>query len=151
MIRFVELPVSRRADCAVCGEHPTIAVPRDAGELCDPATLSQVRRLTATALHDLLADERARSGLELIDVREPQEFNAGRIPGARNIPLSDLERRLGELAAERTPVFLCRSGRRSLRACALALRGGVETPAHLDGGLLAWAAAVDPGLEVAEA
>ena len=148
-LRFVELPVTRRPDCAVCGEHPTITVPQDAGELCDSAALARVRRLTATALRDLLASEATGAGLALVDVREPREFDASHLPGARNIPLADLERRLVELGGERTPVFLCRSGRRSLMACALALRGGMGAPAHLEGGLLAWAAEVDPGFAVA--
>ena len=148
-LRFLELPVTRRADCAVCGEHPTIRAPSEAGDVCDSIAGAQVRRLSAPALRDLLAVQRTRAELELIDVREPREFDAGRLPGARNIPLADLERRLGELAVGRTPVFLCRSGRRSLMACGLALRGGIEAPAHLEGGLLAWAAEVDPALEVA--
>ncbi|HEX5458857.1 MAG TPA: molybdopterin-synthase adenylyltransferase MoeB [Steroidobacteraceae bacterium] len=148
-LRFVELPVTRRADCAVCGEHPTITAPRDAAELCDTEALAQVRRLTASALSDLLASELDSAGLVLVDVREPQEFNTRHLQGARNIPLADLARRLGELAGERTPVFVCRSGRRSLMACALALRGGMAAPAHLEGGLLAWAADVDPAFEVA--
>jgi sulfur-carrier protein adenylyltransferase/sulfurtransferase len=149
-LRFVELPVTRRADCAVCGEHPTITAPRDAAELCDPATASQVRRLTATALRELLAAERTGAAFAVIDVREPREFDTGHLRGARNIPLGDLERRLGEIAAGRTPVFVCRSGRRSLMACALAVRGGIGAPANLEGGLLAWAAEVDPALEVAD-
>ena len=148
-LRFLELPVSRRADCAVCGEHPTITTPRDAGDVCDSAALDRVRRLTATALRDLLASERSRSAVALIDVREPHEFDTHHLQGARNIPLALLERRLGEITAEHTPVFVCRSGRRSLMACAIALRGGVEAPAHLEGGLLAWAAEVDPAFEVA--
>ena len=147
-LRFVELPVTRRADCDVCGEHPTITAPRDTGELCDSTTLERVRRLGATALRDLLASQAARAGIALIDVREPREFAIGHLEGARNIPLADLEHRLGELAAGRTPVFVCRSGRRSLTACALALSRGAEAASHLEGGLLAWAAEVDPTLEV---
>ena len=148
-LRFVELPVTRRADCAVCGEHPTITAPRDDGEVCDAAALSQVRRLSALALRDSLASERDRASLFLVDVREPHEFDTGHLQDAHNIPLADLARRLAELERGRTPVFLCRSGRRSLMACALVLRAGSEAPAHLEGGLLAWAAEVDPAFEVA--
>jgi len=149
-LRFVELPVARRADCAVCGEHRTITAPQDTGEVCDSAALSRVRRLTAIALRDLLTSEASgSSGLALIDVREPHEFDTRHLQGARNIPLADLERRLGELEAARMPIFLCRSGRRSLTACAIALRAGIEAPAHLEGGLLAWTAEVDPAFEVA--
>jgi len=148
-LRFVELPVSRRADCPVCGERPTITAPRDTGELCDSSDLSQVRRLSALALSEALSLERTRTALVLIDVREPHEFDAGHLPGAQNIPLRDLERRLEELAAGPAPVFLCRSGRRSLTACALALRHGIPAPAHLEGGLLAWVAEIDPALALA--
>lgn len=148
-LRFVELPVSRRTDCAVCGEHPTITAPQDTGDLCGAAAPAGVRRLSAPALRDLLASARSDSGLALVDVREPHEFDAGHLPGARNIPLGDLERRLAELEGARMPVFVCRSGRRSLSACALAVRRGMDAPAHLEGGLLAWAAEVDPAFHVA--
>jgi adenylyltransferase/sulfurtransferase len=148
-LRFLELPVSRRADCAVCGEHLTITAPRDTGEVCDSVALDPARRLTATALHDLLAAEGARAAIVLIDVREPHEFDTAHLDGARNIPLPHLERHLEELAAGPAPVFICRSGRRSLAACALALAKGIESAAHLEGGLLAWAVQIDPRLEVA--
>jgi sulfur-carrier protein adenylyltransferase/sulfurtransferase len=148
-LRFVELPFTRRADCAVCGERPTITAPRDAGELCDSITLSSVRRLTAAALRDQLASDRASAELVVIDVREPREFNTRHLEGACNIPLGELARRFGELSDGRKPVFVCRSGRRSLTACALAVRAGIEAPAHLEGGLLAWAEELDPTFEVA--
>lgn len=148
-MRFLELPVSRRADCAVCGESPTITAPRDEGELCEAADLEGVSRLSAAALQALLGAPGGEAALALIDVREPHEFNTGHLHGARNIPLADLGRRLAELSGGGTPVFVCRSGRRSLSACALAARGGIGAIAHLEGGLLAWAAEVDPSLEVA--
>jgi molybdopterin/thiamine biosynthesis adenylyltransferase/rhodanese-related sulfurtransferase len=148
-LRFVELPVTRRSDCAVCGDHPTISAPRDTGDLCAVATLERTRRLTAPALRELLAAQAHGAGIVLIDVREPNEFTIGHLPGARNIPLAALEGRLADLEAGCTPVFVCRSGRRSLAACAVALSKGIADPAHLEGGLLAWAAEVDPTLEVA--
>ena len=147
-LRFAEFPFARRADCAVCGEHPTITAPMRP-ESCDSADLSSVHRLTASALRDRLASDPGRAALALIDVREPQEFETCHLAGARNIPVAELVRRLGELTDGCTPVFLCRSGRRSLTACALAIRAGIEAPAHLEGGLLAWAAEVDPTFEVA--
>jgi sulfur-carrier protein adenylyltransferase/sulfurtransferase len=148
-LRFTELPVARRADCAVCGEHPTISEPQDAAESCAATELTSVRRLTAAALRDQLASAGACGQLVVIDVREPREFEIRHLEGARNIPLGELAGRLGELADGRTPVFLCRSGRRSLAACALAVSAGIEAPAHLEGGLLAWVAEVDPAFEVA--
>jgi molybdopterin/thiamine biosynthesis adenylyltransferase/rhodanese-related sulfurtransferase len=146
-MRFHELTFKRRPDCAVCGTHPTITTPEDQGALCD-ATL--VRRLSATELHGLLGrSTEPGAAFLLVDVREPYEFTAGHLAGAINIPVNDLQHRLQEIPKQLTPVFICRSGTRSLAACAMAVRAGITAPAHLEGGLLAWAAAVDPTLRVA--
>jgi len=144
-MRFDEFKFARRDDCAVCGMHPTITQPLDAPELCSIETLEAMRRLSVRQLHALLGD----STFVLVDVREPHEYQAGRLPNALNIPIAQLARRLSELPPSRTPVFLCRSGARSLTACAIASRAGIQTPAHLEGGLLAWASEVDASLTVA--
>ena len=146
-MRFHEFRVARRPDCAVCGDAPTITEPRDPAAL-PTAAGPAVRRLTAAALHELLRDARAPAP-RLVDVREVYEFSAGHLDGSINIPLGELPERLAEIAPHEAPVFICRSGGRSLAACELALRAGVAAPANLDGGLLAWAAEVDPELNVA--
>ena len=148
-LRFQEFRFARRVDCAVCGERPTITELRDAPEACMPEVLQSLRRMAPRELQMLLADPRVPGTLMLVDVREPREFAAGHLPGAINMPMSELDRRLAELPAGSTAVFMCRSGGRSLRACGQALRAGAVTPVQLEGGLLAWAAEVDPGLEVA--
>jgi len=145
-MRFHEFRVARRPDCAVCGTAPTITEPRDPAPL--PAVAGAVRRITASALNELLRDARAPAP-RLVDVREVHEFSAGHLEGSVNIPLGELPRRLAEIAPHDAPVFICRSGSRSLAACELALRAGIAAPANLDGGLLAWAAAIDPTLRVA--
>ncbi len=149
-ISFAELPVSRRRDCPVCGQQPSITAPQLGTEICEAEALASARRLRATELRDLLAsDDGIDPAFVLIDVREPREFDAGHLDGARNIPLGEIERRLADLTGSAVPIFICRSGRRSLAACALALRSGIASPGHLEGGLLAWAAQVDPSLAVA--
>ena len=148
-LRFQEFRFARRVDCAVCGERPTITELRDAPEACMPEVLQSLRRMAPRELQMLLADPRVPGTLMLVDVREPREFAAGHLPGAINMPMGELDRRLAELPAGSTAVFMCRSGGRSLRACGQALRAGAVTPVQLEGGLLAWAAEVDPGLEVA--
>jgi len=45
-------------------------------------------------------------------------------------------------------VFICRSGGRSMAACQIALRANIRSPANLEGGMLAWAAGVDPSIRV---
>ena len=143
-LRFHEFRVERRRDCAVCGEAPTITAPRDPPA---PAAADGVRRLSARALSALLD---AGSGAPpLIDVREPWEFDTSHLPDAVNIPLGELPQRLAEIPRTGGAVFICRSGGRSMRACALALAAGVSQPANLEGGMLGWAADLDPTLPVA--
>jgi molybdopterin/thiamine biosynthesis adenylyltransferase/rhodanese-related sulfurtransferase len=145
-MRFHEFSVARRPDCAVCGNAPTITEPRDPAPL--PTVAGTVRRITAGALNELLREARAPAP-HLVDVREVHEFSAGHLEGSVNIPLGELPRRLAEIALHEAPVFICRSGGRSFAACELALRAGIPAPANLEGGLLAWAAAIDPTLRVA--
>jgi sulfur-carrier protein adenylyltransferase/sulfurtransferase len=144
-MRFSEFRITRRSDCAVCGAAPTITEPRDA-PAARAAVAPGVRLLSAGALRELLG---ARGAAPLlVDVREVREFGAGHLPGSVNIPLGELPQHLHGFAPDSAPVFICRSGGRSLAACQLALRANVASPANLEGGLLAWATEVDPGLYV---
>jgi sulfur-carrier protein adenylyltransferase/sulfurtransferase len=137
---FREFPVERRRDCAVCGERPSITMLADQDARCG-TSLERIRRLAAAELRERLSGSSA--GIVLVDVREPHEFAVGRLEGSINIPIGDLPGRLVEIPRGAMPIFLCRSGRRSLAACELALRGGIEAPGHLEGGLLAWEREID--------
>jgi adenylyltransferase/sulfurtransferase len=142
-LRFEQFRFSRRPDCAVCGTHPSITSPMDPPGFCTLEELARVPRLSAQTLASSLTDPAGRPAL--IDVREPAEFKLGHLHDARNIPLGLLDQALAGLPRDRTLVFLCRSGARSLRACALARRAGLD-PQQLEGGLLAWQSSVDPSL-----
>jgi rhodanese-related sulfurtransferase len=106
--------------------------------------MQQVRHISASELAQALASGAAPH--RLIDVREPAEFVTGHLTGAINIPLGQIERSGAMLPRHERVVFMCRSGARSLKACALARRAGVAEPLQLDGGLLAWKATVEPSL-----
>ncbi len=82
----------------------------------------------------------------VLDVRTPDEFTAGHVPGARNIPLGDLSKHLGDLEASKAaPIYvICRSGSRSAKATALLLKAGFKAPVNVAGGTLAWQAAGHP-------
>jgi len=143
-LRFGEFRFVRNRDCAVCGEHPSITAPSDPPGFCTLEELRRVRNISATQLAQALAT--GAPSISLIDVREPAEFATGHLPRAINIPLAQLADHSARLLSRQTVVFMCRSGARSLKACALARRAGVGEPLQLEGGLLAWKAAVEPSL-----
>ena len=143
-MRFDEFRIRHRPDCAVCGDAPSITEPKDPEPMRDDG----LRRLSAGDLSKLLGEARGAPPL-LVDVREVYEFNAGHLEGAVNIPLATLPQHLAQIAAKGAPVFICRSGGRSLAACQMALTAHVSSPANLEGGLLAWSAEIDPTLRVA--
>jgi rhodanese-related sulfurtransferase len=90
----------------------------------------------SVSAHD--AHERASSRASVIlDVRERHEWKAGHAPGSRNIPLSKLAARSGELARNRSYVAVCRSGSRSRAATAQLRRAGLDV-VNLRGGLRGW-------------
>lgn len=81
----------------------------------------------------------------LIDVRTPEEFAEGHVAGARNIPVSEIQGRIGELEAWRgKPVYLiCRSGGRSAAAARILTEKGFDT-VDVKGGTQAWVEAGNP-------
>jgi adenylyltransferase/sulfurtransferase len=147
-MQFSEFRFARRADCAVCGVYPTISAPSDPPGFCSLDELRQVRLVTPAQLAHTLAGP----DVVLVDVREPAEFAAGHLPQAINVPLgqieSELQRGNPALPRDHTLVFLCRSGARSLKACAFARRLGYESILQLEGGLLAFREQIDPSLPI---
>lgn len=78
--------------------------------------------------------------LQIVDVRYPNEWEAGRIEGAIHIPVDDLDDRLEEIDRSKRVVTVCRSGNRSATAAELLTAEGFRAE-NLDGGMEAWAAA----------
>ena len=72
----------------------------------------------------------------VVDVREPHEFAAGRIPGSLNLPMSRFDP--GELPSGKAVVLICRSGNRSRNALAQARAAGRDDLRHFPGGMLQW-------------
>lgn len=83
----------------------------------------------------------------VLDVREPHEVQIVNI-GAPLIPLGELPKRLGELAAQkdRDIVMHCKSGGRSQKAALILKNAGFPRVENLAGGILAWAEKIDPTL-----
>lgn len=82
------------------------------------------------------------NGAQVIDVREPFEFNSGHIPQAKNIPLGQLPQRLNEISREKPVLMVCRSGSRSAHASQILVRAGFDGKqvANLRGGMIRWRA-----------
>jgi rhodanese-related sulfurtransferase/rubrerythrin len=99
--------------------------------------VDEIRSLTPDEIKTIL-DKDKRGEFLLLDVRQPEEYEAGHIPGAKLIPLGELEARQGELDRNKRIIAYCRSGHRSM-AAAIALCGlGFKGVQHLDGGILDW-------------
>jgi rhodanese-related sulfurtransferase len=86
------------------------------------------------------AAQRADEGALLLDVREPDEWEAGHAPHAQHLPLGRVPAELGDLPEGRPIVAICRVGGRSERA-AVALQAAGFDVVNLAGGMRAWAAA----------
>lgn len=92
--------------------------------------------LTPQQVHDLLTDP----DLQLIDVRQPHEYEAGRISGSRLIELGALAAAADTIERDRIVVFYCRSGARSGMATQAFTQAGYDAH-NMTGGLLDWEAA----------
>jgi rhodanese-related sulfurtransferase/rubrerythrin len=96
-----------------------------------------VQRLTPENLKKILESDKMGKFV-LVDVRQPEEYRSGHIPGARLVPLGELEARHGELAREKKIVTYCRSGHRSMGAAILLCGLGFKDVYTVDGGILDW-------------
>ena len=80
--------------------------------------------------------------LELIDVREAHEFQAGHAPGAKNLPLSTLEQGYKELKPDYEYHVICQGGARSASACSFLSTQGLKVT-NVEGGMNHWPGEVE--------
>ena len=98
--------------------------------------LEQVAQLDAPGLNKLAG----RNGLQVVDVRSPEEWSRGHLPGAIHIPLAQLPDRIGELDASAPIVLHCKGGGRSSIATSFLQSRGLTNVSNLAGGFDAWVA-----------
>ncbi|GGG80006.1 rhodanese-like domain-containing protein [Paenibacillus radicis (ex Gao et al. 2016)] len=82
--------------------------------------------------------------LNLIDVREIDEWESGHIKEASSLPLSELQERVNELEKDADLIIVCRSGNRSGRACEFLQAQGYKVT-NMTGGMLQWQGEVEFG------
>lgn len=85
-------------------------------------------------------EARVNGAAQIVDVREPDEWAQGHIPGAIHIPLGTLAARRRELDPARPVIAVCRSGNRSLTAVELLTRAGFTDARSMAGGMNVWSA-----------
>lgn len=98
--------------------------------------------MRSVSIHDLKTALDAGDTV-VVDVREPEEYAAGHVPGARPVPLGSVPARAGELPTDQPVYLVCQSGGRSAQAAAFLSRQGVDA-VNVDGGTGDWAAAGYP-------
>jgi adenylyltransferase/sulfurtransferase len=156
-LKFRELKLRRDPQCPACGEHPTLARLVDYQAPCAPAPSpgqppapsspssppeTNPGEVTVQDLKRAL--DEPQPGPQLIDVREPDEFQIARIPGARLLPLSQLDRRYTELDPNAHYYLHFHHGVRSLRALDFLRQHGFKHVKSVKGGIDAWSSQIDP-------
>lgn len=144
---FRTINVRKDPDCPSCGTRE-IKELKSYDELCATNSTSssmsgKVVNLTPTQLSERLSRAPA---VDLIDVREPSEWKLGHIPGARLVPLGQIEEEIPKLDPARETVVYCKVGGRSSHAAKLLAAAGIQNVSNLTGGILAWRDEIDPSL-----
>ncbi len=120
-----------------------------AGWIRDGLPVEQVPQISVQDLHQRLAE--GVEPLQVVDVRQPGEWEGGRVAQAVHMPLGKLTRMLGDLDRQRPVAVYCRSGYRSSIACSLLRAAGFPEVMNVVGGFDAWLACKLPYAQAAGA
>jgi rhodanese-related sulfurtransferase len=104
-----------------------------------------MKSISATELSAWLADG-GRDKPQLLDVREPWEYERARIAGARLVPMREVPARLAEIDPRKDVVAICHHGSRSAHVALFLEKNGYEKVHNLVGGIDAWSRTVDPAV-----
>jgi adenylyltransferase/sulfurtransferase len=146
-MRFRTLTLSRDPACPACGTGE-IRELIDYEAFCGitPESVGRDNGVGDLTPLELAAKISRGDDFDLIDVREPREWNIARLPGARLVPLGTLGQALETLDRGREIVLYCRSGARSGRAAGQLQAAGFPRARNLIGGILRWSDEVDPAV-----
>jgi molybdopterin/thiamine biosynthesis adenylyltransferase/rhodanese-related sulfurtransferase len=151
-LEWRKLKVRKDPSCALCGENPTVTGLIDYDAFCgavsdEAAEAAAGSTISVTQLEAMLKErEEGTRDFELIDVREPNEYEINRIPGARLIPKGEFlnGNALADLPSDKPIVLHCKSGVRSAEVLAIVKGAGYADAVHVGGGVVAWVSQVDP-------
>ena len=155
-LRFRELKLRKDPACPVCGENPTVKELIDYEQFCglkpQPDAAQAAAETEGGKMEEITATELKQridrgDDLQIIDVREPNEYDIARIPNTTLIPLGQVTERMGEIDEERETVVHCKGGVRSAKAIEALTRSGFKGKlVNLKGGITAWSNEVDPSV-----
>src|SRR5258706_1282033 len=145
-MKFRELKLRRDPQCPICGENPTITELIDYEMFCgitpEPAESSaNPDEVTVQEMKRALTDKKA--GIQVIDVREPDEYEIAHVDGVPLYPLSTIQQRFTELYPNQKYYIHCNSGVRSSQALGFLREQGFKYLKSVKGGISAWADEID--------
>ena len=142
---FRTIEIQRDPECPACGTRE-IAELIDYEEFCNGRRPREENRMGVREIQPMQLAERLASGeeLEIIDVREPFEWELGHIPGARLVPLNRIADEIPRLDKRRETILYCKVGARSRFAAEQLADAGLSEVRNLTGGILRWIDEVDP-------
>jgi adenylyltransferase/sulfurtransferase len=149
-MEYRKIKVRKDPECPLCGKNPTIQSLIDYEAFCGVVSdeAQQAAAGSTILATELKAKRDAGEDFLLVDVREPAEYEIVKIPDSVLIPKGDILNgsALAQLPQDKQIVLYCKSGIRSAEALAAVKAAGLANSVHVQGGVLAWAAQVDPSL-----
>jgi adenylyltransferase/sulfurtransferase len=147
-MRFRELKLRKDPNCPICGDNPTIHALIDYQQFCGIGTQAEPELGGEWEITGPQLKARWDRGDRpfLLDVRNPEEWEICRLPGATLIPLSELPDRYIALDPNSEIVVHCKLGARSAKAVEFLRQRGFRNLKNLVGGIDAWAQEVDPSV-----
>jgi adenylyltransferase/sulfurtransferase len=146
-MQFRELKLRRDPECPLCGEHPTITQLIDYQAFCGapPPSNTPTMHLDEVTVHELKrALDDPKLGIQVLDVREPHEYQIAHLEGARLLPLSTLAQQIAKLSPDQSYYIHCHAGGRSLKAVQFLREQGFKHLKSVKGGITAWSDEIDP-------
>lgn len=142
---FRTIEIGRDPQCPACGTREITEL-IDYDEFCGGARAGGAWRGEIREIQPVRLAERLATGenLDIIDVREPFEWEIGHIPGARLVPLDRIADEIPHLDKRRETVLYCKVGVRSRFAAEQLAEAGLSEVRNLSGGILRWIDEVDP-------
>jgi len=142
-MEFRTVKLRKSPTCPACGTRE-IRELIDYEQFCGVGAEPEGEAVAELAPRELAARRQRGDALDLIDVREPHEWEIGHISGARLVPLATLPAALHTIDSSRDVVVYCKGGTRSARAARQLREAGFRRVWNLTGGITRWSDDVDP-------